>query len=115
MPVKGSIARTIYRYKAPPKRTKPLTLEVPTVVKRGKAKTSSPEVVQALKAALDTGTPAEAPAPPPRRAIVTARRPKDRPAAPHVADPDADAAADEFIQRMMTDGRAAYAKARGRR
>jgi hypothetical protein len=75
------IVRTAYRYKRPPKRKKPVALEVPAVITAvGKRKRASAEAKAALAASIELapGEPEPKPAGAPQRAakaaIVTIRR-----------------------------------------
>jgi hypothetical protein len=79
----GRIVTTHYRYKRPPGKRKPVTLEVPEPVKTAdptKARTSARAAPKAPPPANDDGPPEPAPRTAARTkpAIVTARRPGKR-------------------------------------
>src|SRR6516164_4702859 len=76
-----TVVRTSYRYKRPPRRKKPVTLEVPAVISAAsKRKRASAEAKAALAASIKLGSselerkPAGAPQRAAKAAIVTIRR-----------------------------------------
>jgi hypothetical protein len=101
-----AIVTSTYRYKRPPRKKKPVLLEVPAIVKRkaearplaSEPKASRPALVRGMKAGNDN-RPVEQPA-----AIVTAKKPRGRKAAWTDDGAETPESVKAFLARMVRPG-----------